>query len=54
MKHKWKSKPRDKRTKLYSCERCDIELVVTSLKQVNEIIKYSCPQNSDKTSEVKE
>jgi len=36
MKHKWKIEPRGKITKYYICQRCNLKVVATSLKQANE------------------
>ena len=46
MKHKWKIKPRGKKTKYYICERCDVKVTATSLKKANEY-EPSCLKNKN-------
>lgn len=44
MEHDWKIKPRGKKTKYYTCKRCKLLAVGTSLKMVNAIWNEECPE----------
>lgn len=48
MKHKWKSTPRGRKTKYYTCQRCGLRLISTSIKEADKTEVGCVKQHKEK------